>query len=860
MEELVAMREVHGGDFSSAEEDSDLEENHTEAGASAGNTVADGPPSKLEQTWGCPDCNYSCTATEIECPMCGTPSPIKVVSPPGSPDHDGSDSTIPSHPDSVPILDLPDGTGSLPGTSAVDVPALPGDNAADDKDTVAQAIDAGNPFGDDYYDEPVLAGGSVTSSNVQSPVRSRRPSADADTPKPANMMVAELTPESKGLLNQKLSALDPVDDSAEAIEAANPFGDDEEEPGGTVLTAEEKAAEERDARKAAASKAAAEKMAGVDREDLIASYRQFADVSPTDTAPSDETDASNVRGTSPSVSGELAAKNKAALEKRKAAAIAAATVEPTSDPAAAIEAEVEVEAPPVEEVADDFDETDRSGMAQLQSVGKFVPGDVGARVQVRDVGPGKLLFVGKHADTGKARLGIRLDVPVGHHSGTTKGTAYFRCTRKHGVLVAPSKVERIEMPDLDSDEDSDADEDANANVDADADADADAKAAAAAIEDANPFGDEDEADFAEPSAMETSMLPGPEDASDEIDADAKAAAAAIEEENPFGDEDEADFAEPSAMETSVLPGPEGASDEIDADAEAAAAAIEDENPFGDEDDAVAVPLPLPPIPPLPATPPPTDRRPSVSIRIRVPPPPQAPRPVSAGKVRVVDFDSDDGSSFAGSPPPPANDGAESSDPYSDSDTDGSPTRSSNMGTIGELSPISAGSERMRAASFKGAARSRSPGAPLVLEPDTPIAAEHAAVARRPQGADVAGKKKSLRHRLSKAFGFSGSKRKDKRPASEPAMEGSGWGGQEGGGSNSGGGGAAAPKGPSPARPRAATNAGVGADDASDFASIASQLTAYGIFSLCFVWRRCFDNIVVRGAPVLLSQHVSQHVP
>ena len=53
---------------------------------------------------------------------------------------------------------------------------------------------------------------------------------------------------------------------------------------------------------------------------------------------------------------------------------------------------------------------------------------------------GTVRFVGKHAIDGHPRIGIELDQPVGKHSGKSKGTVYFKCPRKCGILVAPTKV------------------------------------------------------------------------------------------------------------------------------------------------------------------------------------------------------------------------------------------------------------------------------------------------------------------------------------------------------------------------------------------------------------------------------------
>merc|ERR1711935_411883 len=86
----------------------------------------------------------------------------------------------------------------------------------------------------------------------------------------------------------------------------------------------------------------------------------------------------------------------------------------------------------------------RAGMVPLEKVPKWKVTDIGCRVEVPDMGPGTLHFVGKHAESGKARLGIELDSPNGKHSGTVKGAVYFKAAKKHGALVATKGVTKID--------------------------------------------------------------------------------------------------------------------------------------------------------------------------------------------------------------------------------------------------------------------------------------------------------------------------------------------------------------------------------------------------------------------------------
>ena len=75
------------------------------------------------------------------------------------------------------------------------------------------------------------------------------------------------------------------------------------------------------------------------------------------------------------------------------------------------------------------------------SAGGFSKFAVGDNVSVNGYDcEGTVRFVGKHAIDGHPRIGIELDQPVGKHSGKSKGTVYFKCPRKCGILVAPTKV------------------------------------------------------------------------------------------------------------------------------------------------------------------------------------------------------------------------------------------------------------------------------------------------------------------------------------------------------------------------------------------------------------------------------------
>jgi hypothetical protein len=74
-------------------------------------------------------------------------------------------------------------------------------------------------------------------------------------------------------------------------------------------------------------------------------------------------------------------------------------------------------------------------------IAKLTAADVGKRCTVEgyECG-GTVRFVGPSAEDGKAKVGIELDEALGKHGGTSKGHVYFKCPKKCGVLVGPTKV------------------------------------------------------------------------------------------------------------------------------------------------------------------------------------------------------------------------------------------------------------------------------------------------------------------------------------------------------------------------------------------------------------------------------------
>ena len=67
--------------------------------------------------------------------------------------------------------------------------------------------------------------------------------------------------------------------------------------------------------------------------------------------------------------------------------------------------------------------------------------EIGRRVSVEGFAcSGVLRFFGQDHITGRARCGVELDEPLGHHSGTVDGHRYFDCEEQCGVLCSPSAV------------------------------------------------------------------------------------------------------------------------------------------------------------------------------------------------------------------------------------------------------------------------------------------------------------------------------------------------------------------------------------------------------------------------------------
>ena len=70
--------------------------------------------------------------------------------------------------------------------------------------------------------------------------------------------------------------------------------------------------------------------------------------------------------------------------------------------------------------------------------------DVGSTVTVEGIdGKGTLEYFGPNRSSGGTRCGVHLQEPVGKNNGTVKKVFYFTCPKKHGVLVAPSKVKLV---------------------------------------------------------------------------------------------------------------------------------------------------------------------------------------------------------------------------------------------------------------------------------------------------------------------------------------------------------------------------------------------------------------------------------
>ena len=83
---------------------------------------------------------------------------------------------------------------------------------------------------------------------------------------------------------------------------------------------------------------------------------------------------------------------------------------------------------------------DRAGFHPVEAIKGWTLDDLGKKVTVEDVGTGTLLFIGKHAEQGKPRLGVALDEANGKNDGTIKGVTYFVCEKGHGTLVQTKKV------------------------------------------------------------------------------------------------------------------------------------------------------------------------------------------------------------------------------------------------------------------------------------------------------------------------------------------------------------------------------------------------------------------------------------
>ena len=82
-----------------------------------------------------------------------------------------------------------------------------------------------------------------------------------------------------------------------------------------------------------------------------------------------------------------------------------------------------------------------ASIAQPDEVRKPTKSDIGRRATVTGFdSEGTIMFIGKRIDINKKRIGICLDAAEGNTRGTVKGTTYFTCKKKHGILVPANKV------------------------------------------------------------------------------------------------------------------------------------------------------------------------------------------------------------------------------------------------------------------------------------------------------------------------------------------------------------------------------------------------------------------------------------
>ena len=94
-----------------------------------------------------------------------------------------------------------------------------------------------------------------------------------------------------------------------------------------------------------------------------------------------------------------------------------------------------------EEPKDDAAEPKKPQKKASKKGGKITEANVGDACSVADFDcGGTIRFVGPHHETGKERIGVQLDEPLGKSAGKFKGHEYFKCPKKCAVLVLPSKV------------------------------------------------------------------------------------------------------------------------------------------------------------------------------------------------------------------------------------------------------------------------------------------------------------------------------------------------------------------------------------------------------------------------------------
>eukprot|EP01016_Furgasonia_blochmanni_P055210 TRINITY_DN919_c0_g1_i4.p1 TRINITY_DN919_c0_g1~~TRINITY_DN919_c0_g1_i4.p1 ORF type:complete len:190 (+),score=52.59 TRINITY_DN919_c0_g1_i4:511-1080(+) len=76
---------------------------------------------------------------------------------------------------------------------------------------------------------------------------------------------------------------------------------------------------------------------------------------------------------------------------------------------------------------------------------------VGDRCKLKEADVrGEVKFIGKVPEIAEGYfVGVKLDEPMGKNNGSIKGTKYFDCPEKYGLIVRPDKIEVGDFPEID---------------------------------------------------------------------------------------------------------------------------------------------------------------------------------------------------------------------------------------------------------------------------------------------------------------------------------------------------------------------------------------------------------------------------